>query len=120
MGMSNAAVFIKLADSKKYKVDNIINHLFGKFENISNLRTEGFGFRKPNYVLVSYHQNGLIIRNAQFINEVLVKRNRELIKRIYDFFDKPEVILTYMHYDSGGSFGFFISKMEKLPDFDIL
>jgi len=117
MGMKNAAVYIKLSNPEKYKVENIITQLFGEFEKTSDQRTEGFEFRKPNYVLVSYHQNGIILRNAQFIAEIIVNRKQELINRIYEFFDRPEVILGYMNYSSGGSFGFSYIENGKIIRF---
>ncbi len=113
MGMSTAAVYIKVNDPKKFQVENVIEAFFGAFSDISETFPKGFEFRKPNYVVIRYHKSGVLISNAEFVNQVLIKRNGELINKIYEFFEKPKTILAYMHYDSGGSYGFsYIEKGE--------
>jgi hypothetical protein len=106
MGMSNAGVFIKLENSNEFEVGEIVNTLFGDRIEIKTSWENGFDFRSSDNIIVSFHSNGIRIMNSEFVNEILVKRSLEAINKLYKLFNSPKLIMAYMHYDSGDSFGF--------------
>jgi hypothetical protein len=106
MGMSNAAVFIKLENSNEFEVDEVVKTLFGDHLEIKTSWESGFDFHAKENVIVSFHSNGIGIMNSEFVNQVLIKRSREAISELYKLFNSPKLIMVYMHYDSGDSFGF--------------
>ena len=113
MGLKTAAIFIKHQEPKRFLVEDIIKAIFGENFKIAKTTKSGFDFRKPKYVVISYQKSGVLIYNGEIVNQVLLERNREVINKIYQFFEQPKTILTFMHYDSGDSYGFsYIEKGE--------
>ena len=106
MGMSNAAVFIQLENPKQYKIEDIVSQIFGSIESISDKAPSDFDFRNENSLMIGYHNDGIRIMNSNFVNQILVERSQIMINKLNTFFNKPKIILAYMHYDSGDSFGY--------------
>jgi len=117
IGMSNAAVFIKLEDPNQYKIEDIVNELFGSLITITDKATNEFDFRNENSIIIAYHENGIRIMNSNFVNQILVERSKEVINKLNTLFNKPKLILTYMHYDSGDSFGFSLIENGQIKRF---
>lgn len=106
MGMSNAAVFIKLENSSEFDISKIVQTLFGDHEKIKTSWENGFDFRSAENIIVNYHSNGIRIMNSEFVNQILIERSQKTINKLYNLFNSPKLIMIYMHYDSGDSFGF--------------
>jgi hypothetical protein len=118
MGMSNAAVFIKLDNPEDYQHEKIADFFFENIESIKEGNSsDWFDFREANKVIIDITENGIGIMNADFVFKVIVNRNASLISKLYKYFNYPETILAYMHYDSGDSFGFCYVKNGDVKRF---
>ena len=106
MGMSNAAVFVKLDNPEEFNIEETAKELFGEFDVIKSTWEGGFDFRRPNNIVISIHGNGIRIMNSEFVNEILIKRSPETTQKLYNYFKCPDLIMAFMHYDSGDSFGY--------------
>lgn len=106
MGMSNAAVFIKLENSNDFHVEEVVKELFGDHQEIKTSWENGFDFRSVENIIYSVHNNGIRIMNSEFVNQILINRSQDSISKLYKLFKSPKLIMAYMHYDSGDSFGF--------------
>jgi hypothetical protein len=106
MGMSNAAVFIKLQNSEELNIKETIKELFGEYTDIKSKWEGGFDFRNSDSIVISLHENGIRIMNSEFVNKVLIKRSPETIQKLYAYFNSPKLMMAYMHYDSGDTFGY--------------
>lgn len=104
--MSNAAIFIKLDNPKEFNINDVAKEFFGEYEVIKSSWESGFDFRTSENILVGVHENGIRIMNSGFVNEILIKRSPETTQKLYNYFNSPQLIMAYMHYDSGDSFGF--------------
>jgi len=104
--MSNAAVFIKLENPNEFDIVDVVKALFGDNQEIKTSWESGFDFRGKGNIILGVHSNGIRIMNSEFVNQILVTRSQETISKLYKLFKSPKLIMTYMHYDSGDSFGF--------------
>ena len=110
MGLTTAGVFIKLDNPQDFTHEEIAECFF---ENVMSTKDDCppfFDFRYPYKIIIDISENGICIRNSDFVNKIIIKRDKEHIAKIYEYFGHPETILAYMHYDSGDSFGFCYVK----------
>lgn len=117
MGMSKAAVFIKLENPNDYKLEKIAENFFNSIVSIKDEWQSGFDFRHSNKIIIEFYKNGISIVNSDFVNQILINRDKHLIAKLYKYFNFPETILVYMHYDSGDTFGFCYIKCGEINRF---
>jgi len=106
MGLANAGVFIKLEKPNDFTIEEVVRNLFGDYSDIESKWGDGFDFRNKENLIISYHPNGIRIMNSELVEQVLEKRSPEIIQKLYNYFNSPALMMVYMHYDSGDSFGF--------------
>lgn len=70
--------------------------------------------RNPNNVIITFYDNAISIANSQFTDKILISRDKNIIEKIYSYFDYPDTILAVMNYDSGGSYGFCYIRGGKI------
>lgn len=104
--MSIAGIFVKLNNPTEFNLDEITIMLFGEFISNSEICPSGFDIRNQENRILSRYKNGVSIADADIVNQILVEGNKELIAKIFGYFNQPQSIIAYMHYDSGDSFGF--------------
>ena len=104
--MTTAGVFIVTQIHKDIHPNKIAIDLFGQYTTYESKWKSGFDIRNKNHKIISIYENGIEIRNSEFVSEFLENRNILAIKTLYEMFEKPETIFAYMNYGSGGSFGF--------------
>ncbi|SDR97257.1 hypothetical protein [Winogradskyella sediminis] len=110
--LTPSGIFIK-TDISKYDYDEIFKHFFGANYEKNDNWFNGFDTRDEKSIRITFHEQGIIITNFHFTQKVLVNGNKELIEKIYNYFDQPDLIYSYMHYDSGDSFGFRLIQKGK-------
>eukprot|EP01093_Parvamoeba_rugata_P012093 TRINITY_DN346_c0_g1_i16.p2 TRINITY_DN346_c0_g1~~TRINITY_DN346_c0_g1_i16.p2 ORF type:complete len:231 (-),score=39.42 TRINITY_DN346_c0_g1_i16:446-1138(-) len=110
--LTPSGIFIK-TDISKYNSEDIFKHFFGVNYEKNDSWFNGFDTRDENSIRITFQEQGIIITNLYFTQKVLVIGDKELINRIYNYFDQPELIYSYMHYDSGDSFGFRVIQKGK-------
>lgn len=106
MGLSIAGVFVKLKNPSEFGIEEVVKELFGDYQEIKSTWEDGFDFRNKDNLIISYHENGIRILDSELVTQVLEKRLTDVIQKLYNYFQSPELMLVFMHYDSGDSFGF--------------
>lgn len=110
--LTPSGVFIK-TDISEYNSEEIFKHFFEVNYKKNDSWFNGFDTRDEKSIRITFHEKGIIITNSHFTQKILVNGNKELINKIYNYFNKPELIYSYMHYDSGDSFGFRLIQKGK-------
>jgi hypothetical protein len=111
MGLAVAGIVFQ-RQSGVFDTDKIISSLFsGNFKHLDQLNSE-FDTRNDDYVSIE------IIGNTCFIYSTLlatpfVFNGSEDISEIYNALEKPELILAYCNFDSGGSYGYVFFEHGK-------
>jgi hypothetical protein len=117
MGLTTAGVFIKLDNPQDFIHEKIAAFFFEDIMSIKDNCPSFFDFRHPYQIIIDIFENGICIRNSDFVNKIIVKRDKQHIAKIYEYFGHPKTILAYMHYDSGDSFGFCYVKNGNVKRF---
>jgi hypothetical protein len=117
MGLTTAGVFIKLDNPQDFTHEEIAEYFFENVMNIKDDCPPFFDFRYPYKIIIDISENGICIMNSDFVNKIIIQRDKQHIAKIYEYFGHPETILAYMHYDSGDSFGFCYVKNGNIKRF---
>jgi hypothetical protein len=117
MGLTVAGVFIKLNNPQDFTHEKIANYFFENVMSVKDDCPTFFDFRLPYQIMIDISENGICIYNSGFVYQIIQKRDKQHIAKIYEYFGHPETILAYMHYDSADSFGFCYIKNGNVKRF---
>ncbi|WP_405369643.1 hypothetical protein [Nonlabens sp. Asnod2-A12] len=92
-------------ENDNYTIEEIYNHFFSQKYRLNNKWSSDFGTRK-NDVLISKINNSIIITNPVFNNKILVDGDKDLIDKLYKYFNKPKNIFCFADFDFGPVYGF--------------
>ena len=110
MGTRSFSVFIKTDQTHKFSLEKISTELF----NPENLKIPYDLLGGEMSIWIGRYKNGILIINYYLTWEIIAYQNENWIKRIYDFFAKPELIVAYVLNDHNMSAGYSVIKEGEI------
>ncbi len=109
MGARIFSIFIKTDALEKFPLKKIAA---GLFQN-SNIKLNEYGYSLKNLTVIRY-KSGIKLSNADLTLEVLENQNENWIKKIYTFFEEPELIMAYMMSEYNNAAGYSVIEKGKI------
>lgn len=110
MGTSSAGIAIK-TNTENLDLNQTLSDLLRKQIIQSDKYCD---IRKTGCFYLSTYDNYLIIYNLDLVNEIYENEQSVILTRINEYFDNPNSIFVFEHYDSGDTYSYAIFENGEI------
>ena len=112
MGNKTSSIFIKLDNPSDYDIRQMAEKLYPGYKSIRQQEPWQSKFR--HQIGIIKHVDGIEIEDWANCSAIIEEQNTNSIQKIYNYFDKPVIIVAYLSIDFNGACGIAIIENGEL------